>query len=397
VNYRDSFHRPVLVVAFVIAFAPLLIRAQEQAQSAAPPKPAASGAVDPKTPRPITLEDYPRFKRLANQAISTDGKWMLYTVTPNEGDGTLFVQSLDTTTKYEIPRGTNASFSDNARWVAYFIPPPTATGRGGRGGRGAGGGRGDTPAQGEGAAPQAPPRAFEVLDLTNGTKTQYPAVESFSFSPDGEWLLLRPKGATPAPAAANAAAGRGGRGGAAGGNAGSSDAPGTDLLMKQLATGAQRYVGNVGSYAFDDAGKLLAYTVRGQQKLGNGVYVMTLASGDQKMLDAAASDYDALTWSQEGTNLAVLRGEKPKGKVQKENVLLAWRNAASAQPQLTTFDPSKASAMPAGMVVSEFTAPRWSTDGARVLVGLKEQETEKPASTEPQANVDVWHWKDDDP
>ncbi|HKW00331.1 MAG TPA: hypothetical protein VJN96_10930, partial [Vicinamibacterales bacterium] len=140
---RASFLRLVLVVAFVLAFAPLLIRAQEQAQSAAP-KPAASATVDPKTPRPITLADYPRFKRLANQAISTDGKWMLYTVTPNEGDGTLFVKSLDTTTSYEIPRGTNASFSDNARWVAYFIPPPTATGRGARGGRGAGGGRGDT-------------------------------------------------------------------------------------------------------------------------------------------------------------------------------------------------------------------------------------------------------------
>ena len=133
-----------------------------------------------------------------------------------------------------------------------------------------------------------------MLDLTTGTKTPFPAVASFSFSPDGEWLLMRPQGATPAPAAANAAGGRGGRGGAGGGNAGASDAPGTDLLMRHLATGAQRYVGNVGSFAFDDGGKLMAYTVRGQQRLGNGVYVMTLASGEQKMLDAAAADYDQL-------------------------------------------------------------------------------------------------------
>ena len=103
--------------------------------------------------------------------------------------------------------------------------------------------------------------------------------------------------------------------------------------MRQLATGAQRYVGNVGSYAFDDSGKLLAYTVRGQQRLGNGVYVMTLASGEQKMLDAAAADYDQLTWSSEGTNLAVLRGDKPKGKAQKENVaarVAERRHAAAA-------------------------------------------------------------------
>ena len=70
--------------------------------------------------------------------------------------------------------------------------------------------------------------------------------------------------------------------------------------MRHLTTGEQRYVGNVGSFAFDDAGKLMAYTVRGQQRLGNGVYVMTLATGEQRMLDAATADYDQLTWSAEG-------------------------------------------------------------------------------------------------
>ena len=39
---------------------------------------------------------------------------MLYTVTPNEGDGTLFVKSLETATVHEILRGTGASFSENA-------------------------------------------------------------------------------------------------------------------------------------------------------------------------------------------------------------------------------------------------------------------------------------------
>ncbi len=32
------------------------------------------------------------------------------------------------------------------------------------------------------------------------------------------------------------------------------------------------------------------------------------------------------------------------------------------------------------MVISEFTAPRWSNDGTRILVGLKAQEAEPPAS-----------------
>jgi dipeptidyl aminopeptidase/acylaminoacyl peptidase len=207
---------------------------------------------------------------------------------------------------------------------------------------------------------------------------------------------MRPQTPTaPAGDAAAAGGGRGGRGAAGGGAAADANAPGTDLLMRNLATGSQRYLGNVGAYSFDDGGKLMAYTVRGQQRLGNGVYLMTLASGDQRTLDAAAADYDQLTWSAEGANLAVLRGDKARGKAQRDNIVLAWRNAGTPQPMATTFDPAKAASFPAGMVVSEFVAPRWGSDGARLLVGLKEQEPEKPATTEPQANVDVWHWKDD--
>ena len=345
-------------------------------------------------PKPITLDDYAKFKRITNAAISTDGTWMLYMLTPNEGDGTLVVRSLDGDKTYDVPRGTNAAFSDNARWVGYFIAPPESPGRGGRGGRG-----GNAPAPPGGAtagAQTTPPRTFEVLDLSTGTKTTFPSVGSFAFVPEGDWLLMRPQGTQ--AAVTEAPAGRGGRGGAPGtGATGENAGPGTDLLMRQLSTGTQRYIGKVGAYAFDEAGKQMAYTVRGEQRLGNGVYLMALATGEQKTLDAAAADYDQLVWSSEGASLVVLRGDKPKDKTHRENVVLSWRNAGTPEMKAATFDPAKAMSFPAGMVVSEFTAPRWSDDGARVLVGLKEQEAEKTPSTDPQANVDVWHWKDDDP
>ena len=48
----------------------------------------------------------------------------------------------------------------------------------------------------------------------------------------------------------------------------------------------------------------MAYTVRGQGRLGNGVYTMTMKTGEQTMLDGAVADYDQLTWSRKGTNLA---------------------------------------------------------------------------------------------
>ena len=118
--------------------------------------------------------------------------------------------------------------------------------------------------------------------------------------------------------------------------------------MRHLATGDQRYVGNVGSFVFDDAGAVMAYTVRGQSRLGNGVYLMMLGSGEQKMLDTAAADYDQLTWSEKGTNLAVLRGDKARDRLQKDNVLLAWTNAGTPTARMITVDPAKSSSFPAG-------------------------------------------------
>ena len=366
-------HRRVLLPALILVMGSVLLQAQSPA------------------PKAIALDDYTKFKRITGAAISNDGKWMHYTVTPNDGDATLFVKALDTDKVHEVPRGANPAFSEDGRWIGYFIAPPQAEGRGR--GRGARGGQGQAQS---GTAETPPARPFEVIDLSTGVKSSFPSVGTFAFSPDGEWLLIRPQTAG-APPAAGGGGGRGGRGGAGGATTPDNTGPGQDLLMRRLATGEQRYIGKVGAYAFDDAGKLMAYTVRGQGRLGNGVYVMTMASGEQQTLDSATADYEQLSWSSEGTHLAVLRGDKARDKAQRDNVLLTWRNVGTPQMKASTFDPAKAAAFPPDMVVSEFTAPRWSGDGERLLLGLKEQEPAKPESNEPEANVDVYHWKDDDP
>ena len=58
---------------------------------------------------------------------------------------------------------------------------------------------------------------------------------------------------------------------------------------------------------------------------------LNLATGEMRALDGAAKDYDGLAWGTDSTRLAVLRGEKPEGKVEKENMLLAWTDGGAAQ------------------------------------------------------------------
>ncbi|MEO7362001.1 MAG: hypothetical protein ABI120_16845, partial [Gemmatimonadaceae bacterium] len=369
------------LLAALPLFAPLALHAQNSATTPTPSSTAASAPKMSGGKKVLSLADYGRWNRVGSTALSDDGAWMTYGYTPNEGDGTLFVKQLDGDKLYTIPVGSGPVFSDDSKWVGYFVSPPAATGRGGRAG-GAGGGRGTTPAPavtpppgGRGAAPAAgATRRFELLNLATGEKTPTPNVQAFKFSTDSRWVLARTNKAVAA-----------------------AKYSGSDLIIRELATGATRNIGNVNLFELDDAAQMLAYTVDANERLGNGVYVMNLSTNETRTLHSAMADFDQLAWSDTGTNLVVLRGDKKTTNKQKDNTLLAWTGVGSSGQKQVDFDPSKASGFPAGMVLSEFTPPRFTRDASRIIFGIKDQEAEPTRSDEPQANVDIWHYKDPEP
>jgi acetyl esterase/lipase len=295
-------------------------------------------------------------------------------------------------------------FSDDGHWVAYYVNPPAgargargaagaagatapAPGSGGQGqgGGGQGRGRGGAPggAGGAGANAAASARHLEILDLTTGAKTSVPNAGGYQFSKGSQWMAIKMN----APASENANAGAA--------NAAAPPASrGTDLLVRKLSAGTTQNIGNVGQYDFDDSGNWLAYTVDSDSKLGNGVYVVNLATGDTRALDNSSLEYDALAWATDSKALLALRGEIPKGKTLRENVLVVWSDASQGAPAV--WDPSKDSSFPQGFVLSEMSAPRWSRDTGRIFVGIKAQAETVVESTEPKANLDIWHWKDVD-
>ena len=400
-NTLRFFVRSVLALALPVALLTASPSARQQAGgggTAAPPAPKTA----PDGKKVLTLADYGPWKRITSTAISDDGKWVTYTLTPNDGDETLYVKQLDADRLYTIPIGSPAAgggrgggggggrgggggqsvqFSDDGRWIGYYVNPPArAAGRGrnGAGGRGAAG-RGapapqpgaTAPAPGNGSANPDAVRRFELLDLSSGAKYAVPNAGGFQFSKGSSWLAIKMNG-TP----------------------GETSHRGTDLLLRRLSTGVTQNIGNVNQYDFDDGGAWLAYTVDATNKMGNGVYVTNLATGDTRALDGSAKEYDALAWGDGSTRLAVLRGDKPDGKTEKANVLLTWTNAGAADAHAAEFDPGKDASFPQGFVLSEDTTPRWSKDGARVFVGIKAQQDTRAEATEPQANLDIYHWKD---
>jgi dipeptidyl aminopeptidase/acylaminoacyl peptidase len=357
---RYASVRLLLTAAFLPAFT---LAAQQDTGSVMP---QGTARADPTGKKILGLADIARWKRINGTALSADGKWLTYIYAPNEGDDTLFVKALDGGKTYSVPGGSGAVLSDDSRHVGYFITPPRAAA--GRGGRGGGGGRGTV-------VPFAgPPRRFELLDLATGDKFDVPAAATFKFSKGSKFVAVRTN-------KANASAKQ----------------KGADLVLRELTSGITQNVGNVNLYDFDDAGHMLAYTVDAAERTGNGVYVIDLATSQSKVLNSASLDYDQLTWGDKDDALAVLRGDKKKENLQRDNTLLVWKDVTASAPRAIEYDPAKDGSFPKAMVVSELGALRWARDGSRLFVGLKEQEPDPaaaPPSTEPKANVDVWHWKD---
>jgi len=390
----QAFSATALAVAALSATA--LAQAGPAATSAAPGSTLAAKSAAGKV---LTVADYGRWNRVTSTAISNDGRWMSYAYAPNEGDITLYVKQLEGGDRLHTiavggpgaaggrggggggfggGSGGGPTFSDDSRWIAYYVNPSENAGRGGRGGGGA------TPPNGRGAVPTQPQqgrggaaggatnqRRLELLQLETGVKTSFPNPASFTFSKGSKFLAVkgnRPTGAD-------------------------TSYRGSDLNLRDLTNSSTRNIGNVGQFAFDNAGRQLAYTVDAADKLGNGVYLMDAATGDTRALSTSQADYDQLTWSDEGANLAVLRGSKRREMKQRDNTLLTWR-FSGANIEALVRNPSEAARFPKDFVISEFTAPRWSKDGSKLFVGIKEQEPELTAADSTKANVDVWHWKD---
>jgi dipeptidyl aminopeptidase/acylaminoacyl peptidase len=317
---------------------------------------ALPAALQAQDKRPLTLDDYGAWNRIAQVEISPDGRWLSYALRPNDGDATFIVKELDGNTVHQATNGSRAAFSDDSRWVAFMTTPP------------------EDEADKLREQKKPVPSTLHLLDLQSGDEETFEQVQSFAFAAGSGYLAVLHDRADR-----------------------QAEQTGADFLLRDLGGGSLLPVGNVAEYAFDEDGAFLAYTVDAANQSGNGLYVMQVSDGRVRPVDTGEQRYEDLTWSEAGPDLAVLRGDTPEGKEHQANTLVVVRGLDGGQPRVTTYDPSTDPSFPEGFVLSELADTRWTEDGRRVVVGIKEQadEAKKPEKGEERANVDVWHWADD--
>lgn len=73
--------------------------------------------------KPLDHSVYDGWKSIGERMISNDGKFIVYAINPQEGDGELFIQTVATRYKKSVPRGYNAVITDDSRYVIFKIKP----------------------------------------------------------------------------------------------------------------------------------------------------------------------------------------------------------------------------------------------------------------------------------
>src|SRR5262249_11173521 len=119
-----------------------------------------------------------------------------------------------------------------------------------------------------------------------------------------------------------------------------SDTPsGATLVVRDLESGRDTTLGNVGEYVWQDKGPFLAFTIATPDKTGDGVQWLNPKSGPLRPLDSSSSAYRGLAWRKDSADRAALRSKPDDRHDGPTESVLAWTNAGDTGEERHAYDP----------------------------------------------------------
>ena len=248
---------------------------------------------------------------------------MTYVYAPNEGDDTLYVRQLDGTKIYTIPVGSaprvlrRLAVRRLLREPAERRPAAAVDAAAAVAAVAAGAATGATPHRAASSCSTSRP-ATSTACPTRATSS---SLKARSSSPCAR-TRRTPRPSTTAPTSSCASWRR----------------------------GITQNIGNVNLYDFDDAGRMLAYTVDAADRVGNGVYVIDLATSQSKVLSSARRRLRPAHVGRQGrvARRAARRQEERERAARQHAARLAGRRVGASR-RAVEYDPSKDASVPEGL------------------------------------------------
>ncbi|MEP6730792.1 MAG: prolyl oligopeptidase family serine peptidase [bacterium] len=360
----------------------------------------------------LTQADWDKWKSIQGAAISNDGKWALYSLVPQVGDGELVVRATQGATEYHVPRGylgrpnnvpgglrpratgnpeddpTGATtapgqFTADSKFALVLTYPPQA--------------EFDRAARNRRQAAALQNRGdLAIVNLADGKVTSVPRVRSFRLPANsGAWVVYVPEDSAAGGDSTARTPGAGRGAGAAGDSTARGGARrqfGNALVLRNLSTGAEERLADVVQFAFDDSAHVLAYTVASRQTGKDGAYARNLATGATTTLLTGVGDYKGLTFDRGASQIAFFSNKDDFGK-QKPGFTLYTASLKNAGVATAGVAPVN---VPKGMRVADNAAITFTKSGNAVAFGVSPilADSVIADSLTGKAVFDLWHWKD---
>jgi dipeptidyl aminopeptidase/acylaminoacyl peptidase len=358
----------------------------------------------PKAPpakKPLTLADASSWRSLRGTALSADGKWFAHRVAPVEVEGEVILRAVADGKETKFPGGGgfgSLEFSFDSKWFAFTVTPAP-------------------PKAGASSSGPRPKPKVVLVNVSSGEKTEFEGMQSFQFSEEAATHLAfrkasevpvvpspaGPTGPPPVPVAPSAT--------------------GSDLVLRELASGAELVFGNVAEFSFDKAGNWLVMVIDASSQIGNGVQLRDMKTGAIVPLDTAKASYRNLTWNRDRNAFTLLKGVDAKSVEGKWHTVLGVADLGP-KPTKTVYDPKGDASFPNDFGINSGRPAFWTDDLSMITFGISEQKAKKDESKKDEAKKDdtkkdepkkdapppkkdppgaggprpdlvIWHWKDE--
>jgi dienelactone hydrolase len=352
---------------------------------------AASLAVAAK--KPLSYDAYDGWRSIQGTQLSRDGRWLVYALVPQDGDGELVALDLKANKEFRAARGKQPVITAEGKFVVFTVAPLKADV--------------DKAKKDKKKLEEQPKAGLGIMNLATGEVVTVDRVKSFKVpeesgiaiaylmeppikSPDEKKADEKKEEAKKAPEVKKEEPKKEEK----------KKEPGTDLVIRELVTGKETKIAEVIEYDWPKNGAWLAYGVSSKTPENDGAFARETASGKIVTLLKGLGNYKGFAFDEKGGQLAFTSDRDDYKADKSASKLYYWAVPVLAAIKFAPaagaveLAPAAFKKFPAGRAVSENGKLVFSKDGGRLFFGIAPAPKPELKDAPEPVKVDIWSWKD---
>ena len=300
---------------------------------------------------------YDSWQSIRETSFHPQGKYIIYAIVPQEGDGRFIIRNVKTGNELSIARATQAVFTENGEYLVAKIKPSFVETRKAK--------------IDKKKADEMPKDSLVIVELATNTIQKIPSVKSFQLAEHGNDMMVYLKD-----------------------KKGDINKEGSDLVMRDLSSAKEKTFSNISQYLIHPkAMGVVMYQVKTKQKESQ-ILLASIADTNTKVLTKQVYTATNFIWDEEGRQLAYLVEKDSADKALQKNYYLAYYTP-SLETAISIFDKSNKT-IPTNYTIGGDRKMKFSKSGDKLEFGVQPILPTKDTSLPDfdRVSVDIWHYND---